>query len=649
MSEDLYYEERGPIIIVTDPYNPNIYQVKRNPMWGELPEICPFPTLLEWQYYEDYKNMLRDGIRKGFVPISTGITRGYFGIYNIGLDDIKFHKTYMHRINSHSFRLDVVIIADITVYYGRGKRATEQQWYRVQGKYDSFGHSNFFETINLYNMEDIPQEHPLSEYLIPYLCRADLDREAEEFLMLYYPEALESPMPVNGKILISRMGFKVMNTRLSLDDSVLARVFFEKTDITYYVNDEAKTATVPAKTILIDKTAHRNTKKNISDTLVHEGIHIHEHWLFYEGQRLFHSFLFEATPEFENLTRAKSDDEPIRWIEGQADHMTPRIRIPLRQSPIKAAELFEKYKHLPEPISYDYVIAEFAAFYDCSKQTATNRLVETGYDKARGMRKYANGMPVPGYLVESTVRYNQTYTIDFDKVVDEYDRNAEFRRLLEKGDFIYVEGHLCLNRDKYIWTNNNKPFLSTYARTHMAECCLLFTIRHDGRDYEYIPGVLNRNEKKPTALEYLYKFQDDRSVEATDAGVEILMSCPPEFNKTLIYHMDNLGVTNEKLSELSLLSERTITRMRGAKKRMPPLENIISASIGLSLYPDLTYDMLEKADRKFDPDIKEHKYFKVMIRTMYRETIQVCNQYLISKKLKPLLDDHNDNLAVASC
>lgn len=238
MSEDLYYEERGPIIIVTDPYNPNIYQVKRNPMWGELPEICPFPTLLEWQYYEDYKNMLRDGIRKGFVPISTGITRGYFGIYNIGLDDIKFHKTYMHRINSHSFRLDVVIIADITVYYGRGKRATEQQWYRVQGKYDSFGHSNFFETINLYNMEDIPQEHPLSEYLIPYLCRADLDREAEEFLMLYYPEALESPMPVNGKILISRMGFKVMNTRLSLDDSVLARVFHAVDDHEVHVQSK---------------------------------------------------------------------------------------------------------------------------------------------------------------------------------------------------------------------------------------------------------------------------------------------------------------------------------------------------------------------------------------------------------------------------
>lgn len=46
MSEDLYYEERGPIIIVTNPYNPNIYQVKRNPMWGELPEICPFQLCL---------------------------------------------------------------------------------------------------------------------------------------------------------------------------------------------------------------------------------------------------------------------------------------------------------------------------------------------------------------------------------------------------------------------------------------------------------------------------------------------------------------------------------------------------------------------------------------------------------------------------
>ena len=64
MSEDLYYEERGPIIIVTDPCNPNIYQVKRNPMWSELPEIFPFPTLLEQKYYKDYKNVLRNGIIK---------------------------------------------------------------------------------------------------------------------------------------------------------------------------------------------------------------------------------------------------------------------------------------------------------------------------------------------------------------------------------------------------------------------------------------------------------------------------------------------------------------------------------------------------------------------------------------------------------
>ena len=41
MSEP-YYIEKGPVIIVPDPINPDFYQVKKNPEWSQIPEICSF-------------------------------------------------------------------------------------------------------------------------------------------------------------------------------------------------------------------------------------------------------------------------------------------------------------------------------------------------------------------------------------------------------------------------------------------------------------------------------------------------------------------------------------------------------------------------------------------------------------------------------
>jgi len=38
MSESLY-EEKGPVIIVSDPSNPAFYQIKKNPEWSNIPDM----------------------------------------------------------------------------------------------------------------------------------------------------------------------------------------------------------------------------------------------------------------------------------------------------------------------------------------------------------------------------------------------------------------------------------------------------------------------------------------------------------------------------------------------------------------------------------------------------------------------------------
>lgn len=637
MSE-YYYIEKGPIVVIPDPLHPNFYQVKKNPAFSEIPEVCSFSDFLIWNYAEDYERAIRNALRAGCLPLGERIRKHRKRIVCADVNFTQIHRIYLHRLDDRSFLMNVVVIAGLNFSFHDGTYANEKEWYRVQGTFHADELCNFFESISIYRKEDIPQSNGMSEYLVPYLSKIDLDTEAETMLLKYYPEALEHPKRLDVKKLAENMGFRVRTTRLSPDDSKLGSIYFEDTVVTYYKDGEPKKANVKANTILIDTTAHKNRGRNPCDTVVHECVHAYEHYPFYCLQRLYHSLLEENMPEFEAVAVWKSEDDPIRWVEHQAVHLTPRIRMPLYQTSVKAAELFRQYERIPESIAFEYVISDLAEFYDVSKITARNRLVELGYDKARGIGNFANGVPVPGYLVGKNIRYNQTYTIDFDKMLEEYRRNAAFRDILDNGNYLYVEGHLCKNNEKFIWTRNNHPCLSPYARTHMEECCLLFTVRHERQNYEYIPGVLNSNGRRG-ALSYLYRDEYTDTLSETVAIQKIAAGMPEKFSETMVYHMFNLGMTREALAERSLLSTRTIARMRNCAKKMPSVESIVAVSVGMNLFPELSDDLLKKADRQLDVTIPEQLCYKVMLRTMYRETIYQWNEMLEQRGFAPLKED----------
>ena len=52
-------------------------------------------------------------------------------------------------------------------------------------------------------------EHPLSDELVPFLWKDELDDTAEAILRLYYPDALKSPMQINPYILAQTLGLSV--------------------------------------------------------------------------------------------------------------------------------------------------------------------------------------------------------------------------------------------------------------------------------------------------------------------------------------------------------------------------------------------------------------------------------------------------------
>ena len=582
MSEG-FYKEHGPVIEIFDPLDQNKFSITANPEWSQIPEICTFSDFLQWNFGDEYTDYIRRSVESGQLPLGMKTDYRFSEIVRIQFKYLQYHKVWIHGIDDRSFRVDVVVIVHFKVKLYNGSMMDDEQWYRVTGMFHTDKNSNLFESIQVYNYADIPTNHPYDERLIPILSKCELDSAAEKLLSKYYPDVLSQPMKLNARKLAERMGYRILNARLSEDGSKLGTIIFEDSEINFYTKDGKKRRGIAnANTILIDTQAHKKRNLKTDDTIVHECIHAYLHYLFYFLQSLYHSFLNYSMCELEEMAVTHDADESLKWIECQAVHMTHRVRMPLKQTSIKAAELFSKYTDLPDDKASETVIRELAEFYDVSLTAARNRLVEIGYDKARGFGQYANGKPVPGYIVGKEVQRDQTYTIDFERLVKEFQRNDNLRKVLNNGAYVYAEGHLCRNNSKYIEISSKGTALTPYARTHMSECCLLFDIIHEPFNDEYVVGELHRFDDK-NSLGYLYEYNEKDIVGTTTALSQLMTKIPHGFGDTMTFHMTNLRLTKDKLAERSLISTRTIARMRGAEKSMPSLESILAVSIGMIL------------------------------------------------------------------
>ena len=97
------------------------------------------------------------------------------------------------------------------------------------------------------------------------------------------------------------------------------------------------------------------------------------------------------------------------------------------------------------------MISELADFYGLSKQAVKMRIREMGYAKINGAFTYVNGQYVTPFSFDaSALSDNQSFTISSADLFKAYCLNKDFRKAIDTGRFVYIEGHVCLDNEKYI-------------------------------------------------------------------------------------------------------------------------------------------------------------------------------------------------------
>lgn len=211
--------------------------------------------------------------------------------------------------------------------------------------------------------------------LIPFIPPRDYDKVATEFLELYYPDALKTPMRIPiEEVAKNNLGLDIKYMRINEESDIYGMTIFTDGLVEIYDSEEElyDTKKFKAKTVLIDSEAVKKTNIGCrNNTIAHECVHWYKHRYYYKMQNY-------TLPRYAKYCRCRidqlpytNDDENI--MESQAIGIAPRILMP-HNTFIQLAE------QLGVSLGKDNIksICTLANFFDVSKQSVEIRLHECG-------------------------------------------------------------------------------------------------------------------------------------------------------------------------------------------------------------------------------------------------------------------------------
>jgi len=438
-------------------------------------------------------------------------------------------------------------------------------------------------------------------------------------------------------------------------------MYFSDCEVPYYDNESwaYKTMEVSRGTILVDPNVFfMRSVGSMNNTIIHECVHWDLHRKFFELEKMYNREARAISCWVQEGARPEKHRTPLDWMEWHANALAPRILMPAKQTKQKIEELIAKNERIlpnaPTADIMESVVFELSEFFAVSRVAAKIRMIDLGYPEAIGVYTYVDDRYIENHSFErSALKNNQTFSIGTQDALYEYATNQEFRSLLDSGKYLYVDAHFCINDTKYIRRDaNGYAQLTDYAKQHIDECCLIFDVRarannRFGVSY-YTECVLFRDAASDKFIEV--KFSSSVQNRTTEARAEefrrigeeareisgIIRGLPSTFGDTIIAHMDRLGCTEESLAERSLVSAKTIQRMRNDLRYSPKLGTVVAICIGMQLHPEFSMDLIGKAGFSFKPFDEEHVIYRILLNTKYQCSIYECNEILRTNSCKPL-------------
>lgn len=578
------------------------------------------------------------------------------------LTDITIKRIYIEDRGDMAIAFDIAIEAELEVSETHRRWDTQDvctQWFLVSCTANLSHKLNDFKITNVdvYSQRSF-NKRPLSDSLVPYMNATELDAVATDFLRRNYPQALLSPMAIDVTELASSMGLQIKQYHIEKDFSVFGQIFFSDCDTEIY--DETKDRMIPKNikggTIVVDpKSYYLRNLGSVNNTIVHECVHWDRHRKAFELERLYNESVTQIKCQVIGGVKESNSRSATDWMEWQANALAPRIQMPLTTFRSKANELIRKYqKNFQSTALVDVmepVIDELAVFFCVSRHAAKIRMVDVGFEDAVGAFTYIDGKYVkPHAFKKGAIRRNQTYCISQEEASVVAFSDIEFSKQSNKGVYLYIDTHMCINTPKYIIKKDDGTVeMTDYARLHLDECCIAFDLKVTSKNKYcqefYKECVLFRDIDSGITFETTFSKESNKSV--IDMANSILSheteiqttinNMPLKFGDALEYLMKWSKITVEKLAEEALVDPKTIQRMRNNPSYPKNINCVIAVCIAMHLPPEISNALIDKSGFTFRLAVDQsHLLYSFFLKHYYMHSVADCNTLLLEKGFSDL-------------
>ena len=467
--------------------------------------------------------------------------------------------------------------------------------------------------------DNYDETNSLRQDLIPYMSSARYDDEAELFLREVYPEALDQPMPIDVFDVASRLKLDTKPYSFASCSQILGRTYFSKVK-----DEEVEGGVISERTVLYD-TNHGNTGR-LHNTIIHECFHWYKHRHYFCLKKLLDSD--EET--YDDESRA------TLWLERQAKAVTPRILMP-KEMFLKKAQFLLDERFLESNQSYlailQETISDLATFFQVSRQSAKIRLVELGFQEARGVLEYVDGSYLPPYTIgDRELKNNQTFSISLAELERLMEEDDSFANVLHSDLYVYIESHIVMNLPQFVTKDiSGNLVLTDYARYHLDECALLFEYRRlagEQREVSYQDFVLNREQFSNISFQLIFQNgfenstkekQEQALLKQLEEEDKIYNQLSNDFEASMKVIKKWRKVTYKQIGEDLYYHEKQISRLF---KGDGSLELLVLVCVYLNLPPSISSHLMDKFKVKLDMGNSTHRRYQMVLNTLYCHSVE---------------------------
>ncbi len=479
----------------------------------------------------------------------------------------------------------------------------------------------------------------LDPYLIPYHTNKRVDEIAEGIWNEYLPEALTDPLKRDATKLAAKMGLAIKPCRIYEHDGVTTILFFEEDDLAVgddriEQDENGKKEHVKARnsdperimenTIVVNKNLPR--WKCMQYGIFHECYHYEEHYMFYRLQKMGSNDPRKVVMREIVVDDDYKPDDPIYFMEKQANRGAYGLMFPVTSTREHIERLYqdvgqcrhagERYEAVGKKMGIELLRPHFRI---------RARMIQLGYIQAKGSLNYVERKLIEPFAFDTEAwrEEQHTFVIDPGTVEDLCKENDDFRGVMDSKKYIYADGHIVRNDERFVRQEQDQLKLTDWANAHVDACCIRFVRVYDA---DYV---------KQTKF-YLSDLINSRHMDELDAQMRYTEDFPRTFKNAFELIMHKNGETQITIAQKLGTNDRTLREWLNEPERKISYDFVVVISLIWKLPDWISKMLLARAFIQTSLYDRRHQALEHIRVVMWDQGVDEANKYLADRQLNTL-------------